>query len=101
MVSEVALSPDLAVILLAATVAGFLAKQTGQPTIIAYILAGVVIGPVVFGLVEVTELTETLSELGLAFLLFLLGIKMRIRACLRIPELSVIDISRRHRCTIR
>ncbi len=78
MVSEVALSLDLAVILLAATVAGFLAKQTGQPTIIAYILAGVVIGPVVFGLVEVTELTETLSELGLAFLLFLLGIKMRI-----------------------
>ena len=78
MTLEVALSIDLAIILLAATVAGFLAKQTGQPTIIAYILAGVVIGPVVFGLVEVTELTETLSELGLAFLLFLLGIKMRI-----------------------
>ena len=78
MTLEVALSLDLAIILLAATVAGFLAKQTGQPTIIAYILAGVVIGPVVFGLVEVTELTETLSELGLAFLLFLLGIKMRI-----------------------
>ena len=78
MVTEVALSLDLAIILLAATVAGFAAKQTGQPTIIAYILAGVVIGPVVLGLVEVTELTETLSELGLAFLLFLLGIKMRI-----------------------
>jgi len=78
MVSEVALSLDLAIILLAATVAGFLAKQTGQPTIIAYILAGVIIGPVVLGIVEVTELTETLAELGLAFLLFLLGIKMRI-----------------------
>jgi len=78
MISEVALSLDLAIILLAATVAGFLAKQTGQPTIIAYILAGVVIGPVVLGVVEPTELTETLSELGLAFLLFLLGIKMRI-----------------------
>ncbi len=78
MVSEVALSLDLAIILLAATVAGFLAKQSGQPTIIAYILAGVIIGPVVLGLVEPTELTATLSELGLAFLLFLLGIKMRI-----------------------
>ncbi|SNR52352.1 cation:proton antiporter [Halorubrum vacuolatum] len=78
MVSEVALSLDLAIILLAATLAGFLARQTGQPTIIAYILAGVIVGPVVLGLVEVTELTETLSELGLAFLLFLLGIKMRI-----------------------
>ena len=78
MVAAVGLSPDLAIILLAATVAGFLAKQTGQPTIIAYILTGVIIGPVILGVVEVTELTETLSELGLAFLLFLLGIKMRI-----------------------
>ncbi len=78
MVSEVTLSIDLAIILLAATIAGFIAKQTGQPTIIAYILAGVVIGPVVLGVVEPTELTATLSELGLAFLLFLLGIKMRI-----------------------
>ncbi len=78
MVTEVALSLDLAIILLAAAVAGFAAKQTGQPTIIAYILAGVVIGPVVLGLVEVTELIDTLAELGLAFLLFLLGIKMRI-----------------------
>ena len=78
MVLEGALSLDLAIILLAATAAGFIAKQSGQPTIIAYILTGVVIGPVIFGLVDVTELTETLAELGLAFLLFLLGIKMRI-----------------------
>ena len=78
MAVDVALSLDLAIILLAATVAGFLARQTGQPTIIAYIIAGVVIGPVALGIVEVTELTETLAELGLAFLLFLLGIKMRI-----------------------
>ncbi|ARS91245.1 cation:proton antiporter [Natrarchaeobaculum aegyptiacum] len=78
MVSEVALSPDLAVILLCATAVGFLAKQTGQPTIIAYIVTGVVIGPAALGIVEVSELTELLSELGLAFLLFLLGIKMRL-----------------------
>ncbi|MEY7849491.1 cation:proton antiporter [Natrarchaeobius sp. A-rgal3] len=78
MVSEVALSVDLVVILLSATIVGFLAKRTGQPTIIAYIVAGVLIGPAVLGLVGVSELTELLSELGLAFLLFLLGIKMRL-----------------------
>ncbi|NGM69495.1 potassium transporter Kef [Natronolimnobius sp. AArcel1] len=78
MVTETALTVDLAVILFCATFAGFLAKQTGQPTIIAYILAGVVIGPAALGIVEVSELTELLSELGLAFLLFLLGIKMRL-----------------------
>ena len=78
MVIEPALTIDLAVILLSATALGFVARQTGQPTIIAYIVAGVLIGPVVFGFIGVTELTETLSELGLAFLLFLLGIKMRL-----------------------
>ncbi|CAI48256.1 Kef-type transport system [Natronomonas pharaonis DSM 2160] len=78
MVVETTLTVDLAIILLSATLLGFVARQTGQPTIIAYIVAGVLIGPVVFGIVEVTELTDTLSDLGLAFLLFLLGIKMRL-----------------------
>ncbi|EMA47148.1 cation:proton antiporter [Halobiforma nitratireducens] len=78
MVTEVALTVDLAVIILSATLAGFVAKRTGQPTIIAYILAGVVIGPAALEIVETSALTELLSELGLAFLLFLLGIKMRL-----------------------
>ena len=78
MVLEAALTTELAIILLSATLVGFIAKQTGQPTIIAYIVTGIVLGPAVLGVVEVTELTETLSELGLAFLLFLLGIKMRL-----------------------
>ncbi len=73
-----ALTVYLAVILLSAAVMGFVAKQTRQPTIVGYIVAGVLIGPAVLGIVEVGELTETLSELGLAFLLFLLGIKMRL-----------------------
>ena len=77
-VTDIALTVDLAIILLSAALLGFVARQTGQPTIIAYIVAGVLIGPVAFGIVEVTELTETLSDFGLAFLLFLLGIKMRL-----------------------
>ncbi|ELY42111.1 cation:proton antiporter [Natronorubrum sulfidifaciens] len=78
MVSEAVLTVDLAIILLAATLVGFIAKQTGQPTVIAYIITGVILGPAALGIVEVTEMTELLSELGLAFLLFLLGIKMRL-----------------------
>ena len=102
MVTEVALTTDLAIILLSATVAGFLARQTGQPTIIAYIITGVVLGPAALGIVEVTELTETLSELGLAFLLFLLGIKMRIDEIshvlapivkISIPQMALVAIA--------
>ncbi|OIB59141.1 cation:proton antiporter [Natrialba sp. SSL1] len=92
MATEVALTVDLAIILFSATLAGFVAKQTGQPTIIAYILAGVVIGPAALGIVEVSELTELLSELGLAFLLFLLGIKMRLEEIRHVLS-SIVKIS--------
>ncbi|ELY57590.1 cation:proton antiporter [Natronolimnohabitans innermongolicus] len=102
MVSEIVLTVDFAIILLGATLAGFVAKQTGQPTIIAYILAGVVLGPAALGVVEVSELTELLSELGLAFLLFLLGIKMRLDdiqhilvpiAKISIPQMAAIFLA--------
>lgn len=78
MVSAAVPTVDLAIILLSATFMGFVAKRTGQPTIVAYIVAGVALGPAALGIVGVGELTDTMAELGLAFLLFLLGIKMRL-----------------------
>jgi Kef-type K+ transport system membrane component KefB len=75
---DVGLASDVAIILVAAALVGVLAVRLGQPTIIGYILTGVVIGPVGLGLVEPSIITDTMAELGLAFLLFLLGIKMRI-----------------------
>ena len=75
--TEVALATDFVLILVAAALMGFVAVRTGQPTIIAYIITGVLLGPAVLGIVTPGAVTETMAELGLAFLLFLLGIKMR------------------------
>lgn len=75
---DVGLASDVAIILIAAALVGVLAVRLGQPTIIGYILTGVIIGPVGLGFVEPSIITDTMAELGLAFLLFLLGIKMRI-----------------------
>ncbi|WP_369684839.1 cation:proton antiporter [Halalkalicoccus sp. NIPERK01] len=74
---QIALATDFAVIVVAATTIGFVAKQTGQPTIIAYILTGLLLGPVFLDVVTEEGLVELMAELGLGFLLFLLGIKMR------------------------
>jgi Kef-type K+ transport system membrane component KefB len=76
--ADIALGADFGIIIVAAAIMGFIATRTGQPTIIAYILTGLILGPAVLGIVVPGELTETMAELGLAFLLFLLGIKMRL-----------------------
>jgi len=92
MVVESGSTIDLALIIVTATAVGLLARRTGQPTIIAYILTGLLLGPPVLGLVTPSELTESLSELGLAFLLFLLGIKIQIEDLRHIFP-SIVKIS--------
>ncbi len=73
----IALATDFALLIVAATILSYLARLTKQPTIVAYVLTGVVIGPIGLGIVAEDELIEVIAELGLGFLLFLLGIEMR------------------------
>ncbi len=72
----IAYSTNFAIIFVVATVIGYVAHRLGQPTIVAYILTGVILGPVVLNLVVEEGLVEIMSKLGIGFLLFLLGIKM-------------------------
>ena len=71
-----AFTVELAVIIVAATVLAFTARLTGQPTIIAYIISGLILGGL--NIVSESALTALLSELGLAFLLFLVGLEMKV-----------------------
>jgi len=69
---------DLFIVLLAAKIGDEIFKRIRQPTIIGEILAGVIVGPAVFGLVGVTEVLEVFAELGVVFLLFWVGLETRI-----------------------
>lgn len=71
---------DLALILIAALAGGFLAQRLGQPLIVGYILAGVAVGPFTGGF-TVTNVhnVEQLAELGVALLLFALGLELSFR----------------------
>ncbi|MFP4038432.1 MAG: cation:proton antiporter [Candidatus Nanohaloarchaea archaeon] len=68
---------DLALIIITATLLAFLARKTGQPTIIGYIVAGLLLGPGL-SLISETEMTRLFSELGLVLLLFLIGLEMEL-----------------------
>ena len=75
-VSDVLL--DLFLVLLAAKVGDEIFKRIGQPAIVGEILAGVVIGPSVLGIVEPGEVLQVFAELGVIFLLFWVGLETRI-----------------------
>lgn len=68
----------IALVIGAATVLGIIAQKTGQPKVIAYIIAGLLIGPVGLSLVTEGELLSLFSELGLVFLLFLIGLEINL-----------------------
>lgn len=68
----------LFVVLLAAKVGDEVFRRLGQPTLIGEILAGVLVGPAVLGLVEVSATLEAFAELGAVFLLFWVGLETKI-----------------------
>ncbi len=71
---------DLIWILLGGLVGGMIAKALKQPLIIGYIIAGVIVGPNTPGITVVSEgMIADLAEIGVALLLFSLGIEFSLR----------------------
>lgn len=73
--SEVTLLLDLGYIILAATAFAFLGKKIGMPSLVGYLLAGLLLGPAL-GLVAIDHSLELIAELGIALLLFLVGLEL-------------------------
>src|SRR5688572_14889498 len=68
---------DLAIIMMVAGLVTILCHRFKQPVVLGYILAGVIIGPHTppFPLIQSQETIQTLSELGIIFLMFSLGLE--------------------------
>ena len=67
---------ELALILAAAGIGGWLAKMINMPPVLGQILVGIVIGPTVFNLLNgEDELIHIMSQLGVVFLMFLAGLE--------------------------
>ncbi|CAH2030531.1 cation:proton antiporter domain-containing protein [Trichlorobacter ammonificans] len=67
---------DLAIILLGAGLAGALCRRAGLSVIVGYLLAGIVLGPHTppFSFILDVQRIETLSQIGLVFLMFAIGL---------------------------
>ncbi|MEF8880433.1 MAG: cation:proton antiporter, partial [Candidatus Nanohaloarchaea archaeon] len=67
-----------AVAVMVAAALAILFHKLNQPTVTAYILTGVILGPALFNITSRSEPVQIFSEIGLAFLLFLIGLEMDI-----------------------
>ena len=70
---------DIGLAIVAATALAYVARLLRQPLLLAYIGAGLLIGPPVLGIVESEEAIAELSELGLAFLMFIVGLEIDLK----------------------
>jgi len=67
---------EMAVLLLVAAVIGAIGVRFRQPLIVAFIVVGVLVGPSVFGWVSANDQVDLLAKLGIALLLFVVGLKL-------------------------
>jgi Kef-type K+ transport system membrane component KefB/voltage-gated potassium channel Kch len=81
---------DIGTCVISATVLAFVARALRQPLILAYIGAGLLIGPPGFKLVQEQKSIEQISELGLAFLLFIVGLEIDLKHLIRSGKVSAI-----------
>lgn len=73
---------DIALCIIAAWLAGVLCQMVRQPLLIAYLVAGFAIGPHGLRFVTDPESIRTISEIGLALLLFMIGLEMDLKKML-------------------
>lgn len=59
-------------------------ERLRQPAVVGEILAGILIGPSILGLVKPNEMLSTLAEIGVIFLLFTVGLETKPQAILRV-----------------
>ncbi len=81
---------DLALALAAAFAGGWVARRLGQPVLLGYLIAGIIISPNTPGVVADRERVQQLAELGVALLMFGLGVEFSLTEILRVRRIVSI-----------
>ncbi|MFT7615865.1 MAG: Kef-type K+ transport system membrane component KefB/Trk K+ transport system NAD-binding subunit [Candidatus Woesearchaeota archaeon] len=86
----VALFTELAVILVITFIISLVTNKIKQPLLIAYIITGIIAGPIFFNLLSTPEHFEIFSHIGIAFLLFIVGLQLNISLVKEVGKISII-----------
>jgi Kef-type K+ transport system membrane component KefB len=81
---------ELSLVIAVTAAISILMKAIRQPLILGYILAGLLVGPSALNLIHSTELFEAFSKLGIALLLFIIGLGMNVTELRKLGKVSVL-----------
>jgi len=79
---EHGLVTDIAICIIAAWIVAVASQVARQPLLLAYLVAGFAIGPHGFKWITDTHSIETISEIGLSLLLFMIGLEIDLKRML-------------------
>ena len=81
---------DLAIILAVAKIFGIIARKAGVPQVVGEILAGLIVGPSVLGLVAHTEFLGYMAEIGVILLMFAAGLGTNLKDLIKTGPMACL-----------
>ncbi len=89
MSADLGFTVDLMLVLGAAAIGGYTVSRLRQPVLLGYLASGLVIGPLGLKLINDTGNIQELAEIGVAFLLFALGVQFSLEELNRVRNIAL------------
>lgn len=83
---QASLLPDILVLLGFSVVIVFVLQRLKIPSIIGFLVTGIIIGPYGLSLIKAVDQVETMSEIGVIMLLFVIGMELSIKQLAKIRK---------------
>ena len=80
---------DLTVVLWSSAIGGFITNRLKQPVLLGYLFSGLIIGPFGLGLINNVDDIKSLAEIGVALLLFTLGVEFSLAELKRVQDIAL------------
>lgn len=81
---------DLAIIIIAAKVFGVLARKCKAPQVVGEIIAGLLIGPSLLGLVQQSDFLAGMAEVGVVLLMFSAGLETNLKDLMKTGPVALL-----------
>ena len=84
---ELAILTDIVIIFAFATAVNYIFTKLRIPTIIGYLLTGIVVGPSLLGVIKSPHEIEFMAEIGIILLMFTLGLEFSLNHLIKIRNI--------------